>query len=154
MNNDFNPIAKTSILIRRPVSEVFDSFVDPEKITKFWLSSTTGALGDGKSATWYFMVEGAVTNFEVISFDLNKQIDIKWEDGSISEFHFDRIDDSKSILDIKSYGFAGTTQEKIEAAIDSTSGFTFVVCDLKTYLEEGKSMNICRDKAELITSEI
>lgn len=154
MNNDFNPIAKTSILIRRPVSEVFDSFVDPEKITKFWLSSTTGPLGDGKSATWYFMVEGAVTNVEVITFDLNKQLDIKWEDGSISEFHFDKIDDSKSIIDIKSYGFAGTIQEKVEAAIDSTSGFTFVVCDLKTYLEEGKAMNICRDKAELITSEI
>jgi uncharacterized protein YndB with AHSA1/START domain len=154
MNKEMNPTAKTSMIIRRPVNEVFDSFVDPEKITKFWLSKTTGPLGPGKSVTWHFMVEGAVTKMDVLKFELNKQIDFKWEDGSVSELRFDKIDDNKSIIDIKTYGFAGTPEEMMEAAIDNTSGFTIVICDLKTYLEEGRSMNICRDKAELITREM
>lgn len=154
MNKEIIPIAKTSMIIRRPVSEVFNSFVDPEKITKFWLSSTTAPLGPEVSVVWEFMVEGAVTNVEVTYFDLDKQIDIRWEDGSISELRFDKIDDNKSIIDIKSYGFTGTPEEVLETAIDSTSGFTIVVCDLKTYLEEGRSMNICRDKAELITRQM
>ena len=39
--------AKATMLIRRPRTEVFDAFVQPQLITKFWLKSTTGPLAAG-----------------------------------------------------------------------------------------------------------
>ena len=39
------PIAKAEMLIRKPVAEVFEAFVDPEITRKFWFS---GRLETGK----------------------------------------------------------------------------------------------------------
>ena len=39
------PIAKAEMLIRKPVAEVFEAFVDPEITRKFWFS---GRLEAGK----------------------------------------------------------------------------------------------------------
>ena len=36
--------ARATMLIHRAVSEVFDAFVAPEKITQFWLQETTRPL--------------------------------------------------------------------------------------------------------------
>jgi uncharacterized protein YndB with AHSA1/START domain len=49
------------MLIRRPRAEVFNAFVQPQLITKFWLKSTTGPLTTGAQVEWDFMVPGATT---------------------------------------------------------------------------------------------
>ena len=37
MKTENNKFAKAEMLIRKPVSEVFQAFVDPEITSKFWL---------------------------------------------------------------------------------------------------------------------
>lgn len=32
------PVAKTGMLIRKPVAEVFEAFIDPNITTKFWFT--------------------------------------------------------------------------------------------------------------------
>ena len=48
------PIAKAEFLIRKPVAEVFEAFVDPEIITKFWFNRSTGWLESGKTVQWHW----------------------------------------------------------------------------------------------------
>jgi uncharacterized protein YndB with AHSA1/START domain len=36
------------MLIRRPVAEVFDAFVDPKITSKFWFTKGSGKLEPGK----------------------------------------------------------------------------------------------------------
>lgn len=43
-----SPIAKTGMLIRKPVAEVFEAFVNPEITTKFWFTKSNGRLEAGK----------------------------------------------------------------------------------------------------------
>ena len=38
-------------------------------------------------------------------------------------------------------------------AVNATEGFTIVACDLKSLLETGRSGNMARDKAVLISAE-
>ncbi len=38
------PSAEASMLIRRPVGEVFRAFVDPEITTRFWFTESSGGL--------------------------------------------------------------------------------------------------------------
>jgi len=42
------PIAKAAMLIRKPVAEAFEAFVDPEIARRFWFTKSTGRLETGK----------------------------------------------------------------------------------------------------------
>jgi uncharacterized protein YndB with AHSA1/START domain len=42
-----NPIAKATMLIRRPVATVFEALVNPEVATKFWFTKSNGRLEAG-----------------------------------------------------------------------------------------------------------
>jgi uncharacterized protein YndB with AHSA1/START domain len=46
------PVAKTAMLIRRPVAEVFDAFINPEITTKLWFTKSSGRLEVGKPVKW------------------------------------------------------------------------------------------------------
>ena len=46
------PIAKTEMLIRKPVSEVFEAFVNPAVTTNFWFTKGSGKLEPGKHIRW------------------------------------------------------------------------------------------------------
>lgn len=59
------PVAQVDILVRRPRREVSSAFVDPEKITQFWLSKASGPLAPGRRVQWDFMVRGASNDVEV-----------------------------------------------------------------------------------------
>ncbi len=48
-------------------------------------------------------------------------------------------------------GFEG--DEATEQAVAATAGFTVVLCDLKAFLETGRSGNMVRDKAVLIDAD-
>ncbi|WP_226858466.1 SRPBCC family protein [Diaphorobacter aerolatus] len=41
------PSVKVTMLIRKPVAEVFNAFVDPDVTTRFWFSRASGALNQG-----------------------------------------------------------------------------------------------------------
>ena len=42
-------VARAELLIRKPATQVFQAFVDPEVTTKFWFDKPTGPLTDGAS---------------------------------------------------------------------------------------------------------
>src|SRR5260370_4310358 len=46
------PVAKAEMLIRKPVAEVFEAFINPEITTKFWFTKSSGKLEAGKQVTW------------------------------------------------------------------------------------------------------
>ena len=46
------PNAKAEMLIRKPIADVFEAFINPEITTKFWFTKSTGKLKAGKQITW------------------------------------------------------------------------------------------------------
>lgn len=146
------PRAKVSMLIRRPASEAFAAFADPKKITQFWLSRTSGLLAPGARVHWDFMVKGASDDVTVTAFEQDRRIAIQWSDGSTTEFRFEP-DAHGAVVEIESGGFGGDEDEVIAAALNAVEGFTIVLCDLKTLLEQNVSMALVRDKAALIEAK-
>jgi uncharacterized protein YndB with AHSA1/START domain len=55
------PVAKTGMLIRRPVADVFAAFIDPETTTKFWFTKSSGRLEPGKQVKWEWEMYGTST---------------------------------------------------------------------------------------------
>jgi uncharacterized protein YndB with AHSA1/START domain len=46
------PVMETGMLIRRPAIEVFEAFVNPDIITQFWFTKSSGRLAPGAQVEW------------------------------------------------------------------------------------------------------
>lgn len=142
--------ATAAMLIRKPVPDVFDAFVNPRSLEKFWLKSASGPLARDATVAWEFMVKGARETVTVTEFIPNQTIAFRWSDGIAVTMRFERHDASSTRLAVTATGFTGADAPSL--AVNATEGFTIVVCDLKCLLETGQSGNMVRDKAALISA--
>ena len=58
-----NPIiVEAQMLIRKPVAEVFEAFVNPQITTRFWFTKSSGRLEQGKTVRWDWEMFGVGDN--------------------------------------------------------------------------------------------
>lgn len=137
--------AKAEMLVRSSAQSVFDAFVDPGTLARFWLDKASGPLAPGATVQWEFKVPGARETVEVTHFDAPRRLGFNWSDGVHVDMAFTAHPSGATVASVVATGF-GTA----DAAIGATEGFSVVLCDLKTLLESGRSANLVRDKAALI----
>ncbi|MFS8085380.1 MAG: polyketide cyclase, partial [Acidobacteriota bacterium] len=58
------PIAKAEMLIRKPVAEVFEAFINPEVTNRFWFTKSSGRLEAGKQITWTSIIIGLAPHLD------------------------------------------------------------------------------------------
>jgi uncharacterized protein YndB with AHSA1/START domain len=143
-----NPvIIETQMMIRKPVQHVFEAFIDPEITSKFWFSSSTGKLEQGRTVEWTWQKYQVSAQVLVTKIIANELIQIQWgEPTSTVDFIFEELPDQHSYLKIRNYNIPLEGDELIAFVIDSTGGFTTVVDSLKAYLEYGLQLNLVHDK--------
>ncbi len=146
MNRDLE--AKAEMLIRRPVAQVFEAFVDPEVTTKFWFTKSSGRLEEGKRVKWEWEMYGVSADVEVKALEANRRILIQWSGYGTPdyvEWSFRPHGGDATFVSVRNYGFSGTDDEVVKDALDSTGGFTWLLAGLKAYLEHGILLNLVAD---------
>lgn len=149
MTTETNHYAEAAMLIRKPISEVFESFVNPEITTKFWFTKSSGKLEEGKKVEWTWEMYNHSVPVIVTSIIPNEKIVLKWgnyQEETKVEWTFKSLGESKTFVTIINSGFQGTTEELITQIRDSTGGFTWVLSGLKAYLEHGIELNLIADR--------
>jgi uncharacterized protein YndB with AHSA1/START domain len=141
-------VARVEMLVRRPVVDVFDAFVQPRWLEKFWLKSASAPLSAGATVEWTFKVPGATETVRVTSFAPGERISFVWSDGKAVRIGLKPRGKTASVVEVKVSGFEG--RDAASQAISATEGFALVLCDLKCLLETGRSGGMVRDKAALI----
>lgn len=139
------PVVKAEMLIRKPVEEVFEAFIDPAITSKFWFTKSSGRLETGKRVQWDWEMYGASADVNVIEIEENKRILIEF--GTIVEWIFTSRAENETFVTITNTGFKGDGDDMVKQAIDSTEGFTIVLCGLKALLEHDIVLNLISDKA-------
>jgi uncharacterized protein YndB with AHSA1/START domain len=142
-------IAKAEMMIRKPVAEVFEAFINPEITSKFWFTKGSGRLEAGKQIRWDWEMYGASAQVDVKTIEQNKHILIEWESygGTTTvEWLFTARSDDETLVTIHETGFSGDDDQVVKNAIDSTEAFTIVICGLKAYLEHNILLNLIGDK--------
>ena len=135
------------MLIRKPVSVVFQAFVDPEITTNFWFTKSSGKLEVGKLVTWEWEMYGASAEILVKDIVPNKKITMEWGNPATTvEYEFTSVTADSTYVEIKNYGFNLEGEELIKAIKDNTGGFTTVLDGLKAYLEHNIRLNLVADK--------
>ena len=143
------PIAKTGMLIRRPVSEVFEAFVNPEITSQFWFTKGSGRLEAGKQVQWEWEMYGFSIPITVKAIEADKRILIDWTGHGRSttvEWVFTPVEADMTYVQITNSGFAGDGDSVAQQAADSSSGFSLVLSGLKAYLEHGIKLNLVADR--------
>lgn len=143
------PIAKAQMLIRKPVAEVFEAFVDPAITTKFWFTRSSGRLEPGKEVRWDWEMYGVSAQVSVKAVEQDKRILIEWSDDHGNpcpvEWLFTPREDGTTFVTISNWGFSGSDDEVVKQAIDSMGGFTLVLAGLKALLEHNVVLNLVGD---------
>jgi uncharacterized protein YndB with AHSA1/START domain len=143
------PKAKTGMLIRRPVAEVFEAFINPDITTKFWFTKSSGRLEAGKQVQWEWEMYGISVPVTVKAIEPNKRIVIEWpgEFGPTTvEWIFLPQEDGTTFVSITNYGFTGDGDALVKQATDSTQGFSLVLAGLKALLEHNVRLNLVADR--------
>jgi uncharacterized protein YndB with AHSA1/START domain len=143
--------AKAEMLILRPVSEVFEAFVNPEITTRFWFTKSSGRLEAGKEIQWDWEMYNASVQIAVKVIEENKRILIEWP--TAVEWIFTPRADNTTFVSITNIGFNGYRDEIVKQAIDSTEGFTLVLSGLKALLEYNIILNLVRDRFPEVLKE-
>jgi uncharacterized protein YndB with AHSA1/START domain len=147
---DFSePVARTGMLIRRPVEQVFEAFVDPVQITHFWFTESSGRLETGATVTWTWEMYGASDEIAVIEVIENQRVEFRWsgpDEPNTVVWTFTPLDADRTFVEIVNHGFSGSGEQRTAAALDSMGGFCWVLAGAKAWLEHGIELNLVGDR--------
>jgi uncharacterized protein YndB with AHSA1/START domain len=143
------PVTKTGMLIRRPVGDVFEAFVNPDTTTKFWFTKGSGRLEAGKQVQWDWEMYNISIAVTAKTIEPNKRIVIEWPGYSgptTVEWRFAAQKDGTTFVSITESGFTGDGDELVKQVTDSTQGFSLVLAGLKALLEHNVKLNLVADR--------
>jgi uncharacterized protein YndB with AHSA1/START domain len=143
------PVVKVGMLIRKPIAEVFEAFVNPDITTKFWFTKSSGRLEIGKQITWTWEMYNATALVNVKEIEVNKRIFVEWGDpGAMTELEwtFTPYENNSTFVSITNSGFKGDGDAVVAQVLDSSGGFTIVLDAAKILLEHNINPNFILDK--------
>jgi uncharacterized protein YndB with AHSA1/START domain len=126
--------------ISEPIENVFDAIINPEKITKYFVSKVNGKLAEGKQILWNFEDVGVKCEVDVLKVVENKQINFNWnaigKPPSAVTISLDSDKDNHTNIEITENSFE-LSKEGVQKALGQTQGWTDFICSLKAYLYAG-----------------
>lgn len=141
-------IVKAQMLIRRPLREVFEAFVEPSITTHFWFTRASGRLEAGKRVRWDWEMYGVGDEVAVKAIEPNRRIVFEWSfpDSTNVEWTFSPQGEATMVSVVNS-GFKGDDAAVAAQALDAAQGFNIVLCAAKAWLEHGVELNAVADHA-------
>lgn len=128
--------AKASIGIQKPVSEVFEAIIDPEKMQNYFISKGSGMMEVGKEIIWEFPeFEGSysLTTTEIIT---NEKIVFVWDPKSVVTIELQKFSENETVVKVSEEGHEND-EKAIKWAIGQTEGWANFLACMKAWLEYG-----------------
>jgi uncharacterized protein YndB with AHSA1/START domain len=142
------PVMKTGMLIRRPPSDVFEAFANPDITAKFWFTQGSGRLEAGKQVQWDWEMYGISVPVQTKAVEPGKRIVIEWpghKGHTTVEWTFVPHADG-TFIGVTESGFSGDGDELMSQVADSTQGFSLVLAGAKAFLEHNVRLNLVADR--------
>ena len=142
-------VAKAEMLIRKPVEQVFEAFVDPRMTTNFWFTRGSGPLEPGKRVTWDWEMYNLSVGVTVKAIEHYRRILIEWSSkGSAPttvEWRFTPRAEG-TYVSVTNAGFTGDPDSLVDQVRNATEGFALVLAGAKAFLEHNLRLNLVADR--------
>lgn len=143
------PVAKTGMLIRRPVEDVFEAIVNPKITSKFWFSRGSARLETGKTVRWIWESHDVSIKVTAKAVEPNKRVLIEWPGytgPTQVEWTFQAIPNRTTFVRVQESGWTDDADKLLRYVADSTQGFTLMLAGMKALLEHNIQLNLTLDR--------
>jgi uncharacterized protein YndB with AHSA1/START domain len=129
--------AKLQIL--KPVHEVFEAIVEPEKMSNYFISQSSGKMEEGKQLTWQFPEFDEKFPIRVSKIEKDRYISYYWNIGELEllvEITLTAFGKDATIVTITEKSMKND-EAGIKWLMRNTEGWANFLACLKAYLEYG-----------------
>ncbi len=139
MMSEKDLVVNTELQVRKPLHEVFEAVVNPEHMTQYFISESSGRMEPGKTLMWKFpefSEEFPVYTEKIIP---NELISFSWDNNGrsfIVEIRFTEKKNKSTLVSVSEAG-AENNEEGILWLKQNTAGWANFLACLKAYLEHG-----------------
>ena len=142
------PVARSAMLVRKPVAEVFEAVIDPAMTSHFWFTKGSGRLAVGKTVRWDWEMYDVTAEVTATTIEPKKLIVMEWPGYSgrtTVTWKFREVADG-TFVEVEESGWTGTGDDLVKFVRDSTEGFSWTLAGMKGFLERGLELSFVADR--------
>ena len=128
--------SNASLQIQKPVNEVFEGIVNPERMTKYFISESSGRLETGKDVIWKFPEFPDKFPIKDIKIETNRSISFVWDPETIVYITLEKLPDESTLVRVKESG-KELNEDNLKWVLENTGGWANFLACMKAYLEYG-----------------
>ncbi len=130
----------TYIKIQKPAEEVFEAILDPKKMSKYFITTGSARLEEGKSVIWTWAdFNDAKAQVEVLKIEKDRLISFRWPASKTKtdvDITLEPNGERETLVRVREHGWK-KDDDGIAAALENTQGWANFLDCLKAYLEYG-----------------
>ena len=135
------PRFEVQLKIQKPVDEVYEAVVNPQKLSSYFVQKASGKLVAGTTVRWKFAEVEGEHPVKVRQTSTNQRIVLEWESSeggydTTVEMLFVPLTDRTTMVKIRESGWR-STPEGLGSSYDNCGGWMHMMCCLKAYIEHG-----------------
>jgi len=125
-----------TIQIQKKIEEVFEGIVNPEKMTNYFISESSGRLETGKEVVWKFPEFDDKFPVTDIKVETDRSISFRWDPETVVMITLEKLQDNSTKVTATESG-KEFSEENIKWALSNTAGWANFLSCMKAYLEYG-----------------
>lgn len=129
-------IAKATIQIQKPVSEVFEGIVNPKHMTKYFISESTGRMETGRELVWKFPEFPDECPVKHVEVEPDRSVSFVWDEETVVTITLEAQHDGSTVVRVVEDGKA-YNEQNLKWVIGNTEGWANFLACMKAYLEYG-----------------
>ena len=130
----------TAIQISKPVKEVFEAIIDPEKMSNYFIAEGSGRMEEGKTLKWKFPEFPEEAEIWVVELTPLEYVSFQWEGAKgeklLVEITLLPMPGDSTLVKVTEDGMPAN-EAGIKWLAQNTEGWANFLASLKAYLEYG-----------------
>jgi len=128
--------SNATLQIQKPIEEVFEGIVNPVKMTKYFISESSGRMESGKEVIWKFPEFADKFPVKEIKIEANRSISFVWDPETIVIITLEKLPDESTLVRVNESG-KELNEENLKWVLGNTEGWANFLACMKAYLEYG-----------------
>ena len=129
-------ISQATLQIQKTIEEVFEGIVNPTKMTKYFISESSGRLESGKKVIWKFPEFADQYPVKDIKIETNSSVSFVWDPETVVNIVLEALPDKSTIVKVTENG-KELNEHNLKWVIKNTEGWANFLACMKAYLEYG-----------------
>ena len=128
--------SNATLQIQKPIEEVFEGIVNPAKMTKYFISKSSGRMESGKEVLWKFPEFADKYPVKVINLEVNRSISFVWDPETVVYITLEKLTDESTLVRVNESG-KELNENNLKWVLENTEGWANFLACMKAYLEYG-----------------